>query len=147
MLRRFWDIVNHKRVHRIYRALGLQIRARRKRGVRYLRGNDIVPATRPNERWSIDFVHDTLSTRRRFRILTVIDDFSRECIAAEIAFSFPSLRVICVLDQIARARSLPDTLKPDNGGEFTSDEMLRWSAKNNIDLHFIEPGRPMQKAA
>ena len=100
MLRREGIVANHKRVHRIYRKLGLQIRARRKRGVRYLRGAEIQAATRPNGRASIDFVHDTLSTGRAFGILTIVDDFSRECIATEIDCSFPSLRVIQVLDAL-----------------------------------------------
>lgn len=79
--------------------------------------------------------------------MTIIDDFSRECIATEIDFSFPSLRVIRVFDQIARTSTLPETIKSDNGGEFTSDDMLTWSAKRNIDLHFIKPGRPMQNGS
>lgn len=144
MLRREGAAVNHKRVHRIYRKLGLQIRARRKRGVRYLRGIEIQAATRPNDRWSIDFVHDTLATGRKFRTLTIVDDCSRECIATEIDFSFPSLRVIQVLQRLASVRGLPTTIKSDNGGEFTSDKMLKWAGDHNVELHFIEPGRPMQ---
>lgn len=85
MLRRAGFAVNHKRVHRIYRANGLQLRARRKRGVRYVRGNAVAPVAAPNERWSIDFVHDVLATGRKYRLLTMIDDFTRECIAIEAA--------------------------------------------------------------
>lgn len=147
MLRREGILVNHKRVHRIYRDLGLQLRPRRKRGVRYVRGNSVPTVSRPNERWSIDFVHDRLSTGRRFRALTVVDDFSRECVAIEVDFSFQSARVARLFEQLAQHRSLPKIIKSDNGSEFTSELMLKWSAERNIELHFIEPGRPTQNGS
>lgn len=146
VLKREGRVVNHKRVHRIYRNLGLKLRPRRKRGVRYVRGNAIPPVTRPNERWSVDFVHDRLLTGRKFRCLTIVDDFTRECIAVEADFSFPSQRVIRVLNRIAAERSLPVIIKSDNGSEFTSSKMLLWSVDTNVDLHFIEPGKPNQNA-
>lgn len=146
MLRREGIIVNHKRVHRIYRKLGLQLRPRRKRGVRYVRGNAVPPVDHSNERWSVDFVHDRLSTGRKFRMLTIVDDFSRECIAIETDFSFPSARVIRSFERIGNARALPTTIKSDNGSEFCSELMLKWSAERQVDLHFIEPGKPNQNA-
>lgn len=103
--------------------------------------------SRPNERWSVDFVHDRLANGRTFRALTIVDDFSRECIGIEVDFSFPSARVVRVFEGLAQSRDLPTTIKSDNGAEFTSELMLAWSAKRNIDLHFIEPGRPMQNAS
>jgi len=124
MLRREGVVANHKRVYRVYRELALQLRPRRKRGVRYLRGNEISPVTAPGERWSIDFVHDRLSTGRAFRVLTVVDDFSRECIALEADFSFSGERIARIFDRVALTRSLPATLKSDNGSEFTSGKML-----------------------
>ncbi len=147
MLRREGIIANHKRVHRIYQQLGLQLRPRRKRGVRYIRGNAVQPVTRPNERWSIDFVHDRLLTGRKFRCLTIVDDFTRECITVEADFSFPSERVIRTFNRIASQRALPGTIKSDNGAEFTSTRMLAWSAETHVDLHFIEPGKPNQNAS
>lgn len=147
MLRREGFVVNHKRVHRIYRNHGLQLRPRRKRGVRYVRGNAVPAVTRPNERWSLDFVHDALSTGRRFRLLTIVDDFTRECIAIEVDFSLTGERVIRVLTRLAEQRGLPEILKFDNGSEFTSNAMLGWAAQVDIDLHFIEPGRPMQNGS
>lgn len=147
MLRREGFVVNHKRVHRIYRAEGLQLRARRKRGVRYVRGNAVPTVTRPNERWSLDFVHDVLSTGRKFRSLTIVADFTRESIGIEVDFSLTSDRVIRVLSRLAAQRGLPPTLKFDNGTEFTSNAMLGWAATANVDLHFIEPGRPMQNGS
>lgn len=147
MLRREGFAVNHKRVHRIYRAEGLQLRARRKRGVRYVRGQAVTPVSRPDERWSLDFVHDTLSNGRKFRALTIVDDFTRESIAIETDFSLTGKRVIRVLSRLAGERTLPPTLKFDNGTEFTSNAVLGWAAQAKIDLHFIEPGKPTQNAS
>lgn len=147
VLKREGHLVNHKRLYRIYRDLGLKLRPRRKRGVRYIRGNAISPVTKPNERWSVDFVHDRLLTGRKFRCLTIVDDFTRECIAVEADFSFPSQRVIRVLNRLATERVLPEIIKSDNGSEFTSAKMLLWSADTNVDLHFIEPGKPNQNAS
>ena len=144
MLRREGFVVNHKRVHRIYRAEGLQLRARRKRGVRYVRGNAVPAVTRPNERWSLDFVHDVLSTGRKFRALTIVDDFTRESIDIEVDFSLTSDRVVRVLTRIAAQRVLPPTLKFDNGAEFTSNAMLGWAKDHGVDWHYIAPGKPMQ---
>jgi putative transposase len=147
MLRREGFAVNHKRVHRIYRGHGLQLRARRKRGVRYVRGNAIPLVSRPNERWSLDFVHDVLSSGRKFRALTIVDDFTRESIGIEVDYSLTGERVVRVLSRLAEQRALPPTLKFDNGSEFTSNAMLGWAAQANVDLHFIEPGRPMQNGS
>ena len=146
MLLREGIVANHKRVYRIYRDLALQLRPRRKRGVRYVRGNDVPVVTRPNERWWIDFVHDRLSTGRAFRVLTVVDDFSRECIALEVDFSFSGKRVAIIFDRAAFYRSLPPTIKSDNGSDFTSGKLLKWSGDTGIELHFIEPGKPNQNA-
>ena len=147
MLRREGFVVNHKRVHRIYRAHGLQLRARRKRGVRYIRGNAIAPVSRPNERWSLDFVHDLLGNGRKFRTLTIVDDFTRESIGIEVDFSLTGDRVVRVLSRLAADRGLPPTLKFDNGSEFTSNAMLSWAAQSNVELHFIDRGRPMQNGS
>ncbi len=146
MLRREGVVANHKRVYRVYRELALQLRPRRKRGVRYVRGNDVPVVTTPNERRSIDFVHDRLSTGRAFRVLTVVDDFSRECIALEVEFSFSGERVARIFDRVALSRSLPPTIKSDNGSEFTSGKLLEWSGRTGVELHFIEPGKPTQNA-
>jgi putative transposase len=147
MLRREGFVVNHKRIHRIYRVEGLQLRARHKRGVRYVRGNVVPTVSRPNERWSLDFVHDALSNGRKFRSLTIVDDFTRESIGIEVDFSLTGDRVVRVLSRLADTRGLPSTLKFDNGTEFTSNAMLGWAAQVNVELHFIEPGRPMQNGS
>lgn len=134
------------RIRRVYRQLGLQVRPRKKRKVRYVRGNAIAPVLAPNERWSLDFMHDTLASGRRLRTLMIIDDFTRECLAIEIERGFSSRRVMRTLEAIAFERGLPKTLRFDNGAELTSHAMLRWGAEKQIDLHFIDPGKPVQNA-
>ena len=137
-------VVNHKRFYRIYRAADLQVRCRKKRHARYVRGATSPAVTMPNERWSMDFVHDTLASGRKARLLTVIDDFTSESLRIEIDSSLPSRRVIRVLEQIAAERGYPSTVKFDNGPEFSSLAMLKWGAERNIKLHFIDPGKPTQ---
>jgi len=137
-------VVNHKRFYRIYRAADLQVRRRRKRHARYVRGTASPTVTMPNERWSMDFVHDTLASGRKVRLLTIIDDFTCESIGIEIDSSLPSRCVIRVLEGIAAERGYPAIMKFDNGPEFSSLAMLRWGAEKNIKLHFIDPGKPTQ---
>ena len=137
-------VVNHKRFYRVYRAAGLQVPRRRKRHTRYERGTISQAVVRPNERWSMDFVHDTLASGRKFRALNIIDDFTCECLAIEIDSSLPSRRVIRAIEGIIAKRGYPAMLKFDNGSEFASLAMLRWAAENDIKLHFIEPGKPTQ---
>jgi putative transposase len=146
LLRREQAAIGEYRFRRIYRGLGLQVRPRKKRKVRYVRGNAIAPVHGPNERWSLDFMHDALASGRRLRVLMVIDDFTRECLATEIERGFSSRRVISILERIAFIRKLPKTLRFDNGAELTSHAMLRWGAERSIDLHFIDPGKPIQNA-
>ena len=146
LLRREKADVGEYRFRRIYRGLGLQVRPRKKRKVRYVRGNVIAPVHAPNERWSLDFMHDTLASGRRLRVLVILDDYTRECLAVEVERSFSSLRVIAVLERIAFVRGWPRTLRVDNGAELTSHAMLRWGAERQIDLHFIDPGKPIQNA-
>ena len=145
MLRREGFIVNHKRVYRIYDAHGLQVRARKKRGVRHVRGNVIKPVTRPNERWSLDFVSNTLSTGRRFRALRIVDNFSRKCIAIEVDVSLTGACVANVLRHNSLTRGeFPEVLKSDNDREFTGGKMLEWSALPGVSRHFIDAGKPTQ---
>lgn len=146
LLRREQTQIGEYRFRRIYRGLGLQVRPRKKRKVRYVRGNAIAPVHAPNERWSLDFMHDTLASGRRLRVLVILDDFTRECLAIDVERAFSSRRVIAVLERIGFLRGLPRTLRFDNGAELTSHAMLRWGAERQIDLHFIDPGKPVQNA-
>lgn len=138
--------VGETRCLRLYRELRLQVRPRKKRKVNYVRGLLVTPATAPNERWSLDFMHDRLVNGRQFRALTIGDNFTKECLALEIAHSLGSADVIRAFEAIAFERGLPETTRFDNGSEFSSHKMLRWAAEHNIELQFIQPGKPTQNA-
>jgi hypothetical protein len=114
MIRRGGVEVGEFRFRRIYRSLALQVRPRKKRKVRYIRGNVIPAVSRPNERWSIDFVHDRLANGRNVRAIAVVDDFTRECLALEIDFSFGSQDVIRCFEDLAFERGFPETIRFDN---------------------------------
>ena len=98
----------------------------------------------PNQRWSLDFVSDALSDGRRFRILCVIDDFSRECLATVVDTSISGIRVARELDRIAETRGYPCMVVSDNGTELTSNAMLKWQQDRQVEWHYIAPGKPMQ---
>jgi len=137
--------VNHKRIYRLYREEGLVLRRKRRRKRNgEVRALPLQPAERPDQRWSIDFVSDSVAGGRRFRVLTIVDDFTRECPWLEVDTSLPSARVIRVLDQLLEMRGKPDLITVDNGPEFISIVMDRWAYERGIELHFIEPGKPMQ---
>ena len=99
-----------------------------------------------NERWSLDFVHDSLETGRRFRTLNVVDDYTRECLAIEVDTSLCGRRVARVLDAIGEIRGYPQTIVMDNGTELTSLAMACWARDRKVRLHFIQPGKPTQNA-
>jgi putative transposase len=137
--------VNHKRVHRVYRAAGLQVRRRRRK--RLTRG-DRVPlpsASGPRDRWSMDFTTDTLADGRNFRTLNIVDDFTRECVAIEVDRSLPGLRLTRVLDRLA-ADGLPHTIVVDNGPEFAGRTLDAWAYARGVTLRFIRPGKPIENA-
>jgi putative transposase len=135
------------RFRRIYKGLTLQVRPRKKRKVKYVRGNAVPTVCRPNERWSIDFMHDSLANGRNYRTMNVVDDFTSECLALEPGFSFGSQDVVRCFENLAFERgALPETVRFDNGPEFTSRVMLQWGAERNVELHFIQPGKPTQNA-
>jgi putative transposase len=97
-----------------------------------------------NLRWSLDFVADTLVSGRRFRILTLVDDFTRECLGLVVDTSLTGLRVVRELDRIAELRSYPCMIVSDNGTELTSNAILRWQQDHGVEWHYIAPGKPMQ---
>ncbi|MGB9650287.1 MAG: IS3 family transposase, partial [Candidatus Cybelea sp.] len=146
LLRRDGWNVNIKRVLRVYREAHLQVRKRVKRRVAIGRGDLAAPAMGLNERWSLDFVHDTLESGRRIRTLNIVDDFTRECLAIEVDTSLSGNRVARVLDAIASVRGLPQTIVMDNGTELTSIAMACWARDRRVRLHFIQPGKPTQNA-
>jgi putative transposase len=146
LLRREGFLVNRKRIYRLYTQDGLTVR-RRKRRRRMPRGASRLPApTRVNERWSLDFVLDVLDDGRRFRLLTVVDDFTRSCLAIDVDTSIGGRRVAQVLQRLIETRGTPARLVTDNGPEFISRALDAWAYAHGIDLHFIEPGKPNQNA-
>jgi putative transposase len=145
LLRRRGLVVNHKKVHRLYREEGLMVRRKTRRKIAsQLR---TVPPTpvRPNERWSMDFVADVLVDGRRFRTLNVLDMYTREAVAMEVAFSLPSAAVTRALDRaIAERGAQPEVITIDNGTEFTSRIFDNWAHARGIRLDFIRPGKPVE---
>jgi putative transposase len=145
LLRREGETVNHKRLFRLYRAAGLSIKRRKRR--RLVRaGQPMSMATAPNEQWSIDFVHDRMANGRTIRVLTVLDTFTRECLALEVDTCLPSRRVTRALDEVIFERGRPETIRLDNGAELTSRHFLSWGIERRIALNYIEPGKPVQNA-
>jgi putative transposase len=144
LLRREGHAVNKKRVQRLYREEKLTVRRRggRKRaiGTRW----PIETPLRPNQRWSVDFVSDQLTDGRRFRILTVIDNCTRECLALSADTSLSGRRVARELDNIIRQRGRPQTIISDNGTEYTSNAILAWAGDTGVGWHYIAPGKPQQ---
>jgi len=135
--------VNHKRLFRVYREEGLSVkRIRRKKLVRA--GVSRPALTAPNEEWSLDFVCDALATGRALRVLSIIDNFTRECLAIETDTSLASQRVTRVLDDVIARRGSPKGLRLDNGPELTSRHFLGWCIDRKIATNYIQPGKPMQ---
>lgn len=145
LLGREGEHANHKKVYRIYREENLQVRKRGRKKLRLFR-KPLVPATRPNERWSLDFVSDSFASGRRYRTLNVVDDFTRECLAIEVDHSLSGERVARVLDRIIFERGKPECIVMDNGPELTSRAMLAWCTNTNINLEYIRPGKPIENA-
>jgi putative transposase len=142
--RRGWKI-NHKRLYRVYRQEKLTIRRlRRKRLVRTAVANSQL--FRRNQEWAMDFVRDGLASGRSFRAFTVVDSFTRECLSIEVDTSLSSRRITRVLDWIIQQRGVPETLRCDNGPEFTSRHFLAWCEQNGLKVHYIQPGKPVQNA-
>jgi putative transposase len=143
LLGRSGERVNHKRVHRVYREAGLMIR-RRKRKHCQRTGKPLVERTAANQEWGLDFVHDAVECGRTIRVLSVVDAYTRECLALEVDTSFASRRVTRVLEEIIRRRGVPQAIRCDNGPELTSRHFLAWSIERQIELLHIQPGKPTQ---
>jgi putative transposase len=143
LLEREGEQVNHKRLFRVYRQAGLSVkRNRRKKLVRAGINRPVLAA--PNEEWSLDFVYDSLATGRSVRVLSIVDNFTRECLALEVDTSFASQRVTRALDSVIVRRGAPKALRMDNGPELTSRHFLAWCIERKIATNYIQPGRPMQ---
>ena len=146
ILRREGLVVNHKRTERIYRQQGLAITLRRRRKRAATTRLVLLAASRPNERWSMDFMQGVLWGGRRFRMLTVVDQFTKECPVIEVDTSLNGLRVARVLDWLAMTRGLPASITVDNGPEFAGMALDRWAYVKQVQLAFIRPGKPVENA-
>jgi len=145
LLGRAGERVNHKRVHRVYREAGLMLR-RKKRKHCVREGKPLVARTSANQEWALDFVHDAVECGRSIRALSVVDAYTRECLALEVDTSFASRRVTRVLDALIAERGRPLAIRCDNGPEFTSRHFLAWAVERGIELIHIQPGKPTQNA-
>jgi putative transposase len=144
LLRREGRLVNHKRLQRIYREEKLMVRRRSGRKRVLGERRPIEPALAPNQRWSLDFVSDQLTDGRRFRILAVVDDCTRECLALVPDTSLSGRRVARELGDVVRRRGKPATIVSDNGTELTSNAILGWTDETGVGWHYIAPGKPQQ---
>ncbi len=144
LLRREFGAVNHKRVYRLYRQEGLQVRRRARK--RVARKDRIIPAApqHAGEQWAMDFMRDTLADGRPFRTLNIVDACTRECLAIEVDTSLPGRRVTRVLDRLGVERGLPQMIRMDNGPEFTGQALDAWADAKGVRLDFTEPGKPTQ---
>jgi len=145
-LRREGFADNHKKIYRIYREEGLQVLKRKKRKTNKWRGQKPEQADALNHRWSMDFVSDQLADGRKLRMLTIVDDFSRQCLAIEADTSLSGWRVARVLDKLVMQHGHPERIVTDNGPEFTGKALDQWAYEHRVHLQFIQPGKPVQNA-
>jgi putative transposase len=135
------------KTRRIYRELGLQLRNKTpKRPVKAKLRDDRRPATRSNETWAMDFVHDQLARGRKLRVLTIVDKFSRFSPALEPRFTFRGADVVEVLEGVGRKVGLPTTIRVDQGTEFVSRDLDLWAYQRGVTLDFSRPGKPTDNA-
>lgn len=146
LLRRDGEASGKNRIYRLYREEGLSVRQRK--GRRRATGTraPIPVVARANARWSLDFVHDQMASGRRFRILNIVDDVTRECLASIADTSISGARVARELAAVMERRGRPGMIVSDNGTEFTSNAVLSWASAMQIDWHYIAPGKPIQNA-
>ena len=144
LLRQAGETSGKNRIYRLYREEGLTVRKRRARRRAVGTRAPIPIEARPNARWSLDFVHDQFACGRRFRILDIVDDVTRECLAAPPDTSISGKRVARELTTLIAKRGKPGMIVSDNGTEFTSNAILSWASEHRIEWRYIAPGKPMQ---
>jgi transposase InsO family protein len=146
LLRREGELSGINRIHRLYREEGLTVRKRRARRKATGTRAPILVEAKPNARWSLDFVYDQFANGRRFRVLNIVDDVTKECLGAVPDTSISGRRVARELTTIVERRGKPGSIVSDNGTEFTCNAMLAWCKDTSINWHFIAPGKPIQNA-
>lgn len=148
LLRREGWPVNAKRVYRLYREMGLQLRNKTpKRRMKAKLREDREEASRANETWAMDFVHDQLATGRRIRVLTIVDTFTRYSPAVDPRFSYKGQDVVETLERVCRHAGYPKTIRVDQGSEFISRDLDLWAYQKNVVLDFSRPGKPTDNAS
>ena len=139
--------MNRKRVHRLYKLEGLQVRMRVRRRKRFSLHRGPVPApTGGGQYWAMDFVHDQLANGRKFRVLTVIDKWHRQCVGLQADYSLTGQSVVDAMNEIALSRELPSAITVDHGTEFTSKALDEWCYLRGVKLDFTRPGKPTENA-
>ena len=146
VLKREGLVINHKKTERIYREENLSLRLKKRKKKTAMARVKLPEAERVNQRWSMDFVSDSLCTGRRFRALAVVDDFSRECLVIEVDTSISGVRVVNVLERLSELRGLPEVITVDNGPEFAGKALDEWAYRTGVKLNFIRPGKPVDNA-
>jgi len=146
LLKREGLVKNHKKTERIYREEKLSLKIRRRKKLASHGRIEIAKAGRPNELWSMDFLHDVLYSGRKLRFLPIIDTYTKECFRIEVDSSIGGKRVCTVLSQIAAFRGLPERIVVDNGPEFISNALDAWAYERGVKLNFIRPGKPVDNA-
>lgn len=143
-IRRSGKAWNHKKVYRVYKLLKLNKKRKGKRRLPARIKHPLQQQTAVNRVWSMDFMSDSMVGGRKFRTLNVMDDCSREALAIEVDTSLSAKRVIRTLDRVIEQRGKPATIRTDNGPEFTSKDLELWANEKQINIQFIQPGKPMQ---
>lgn len=144
LLRRKGVMINRKKTQRLYREEGLAVRRRRSRKRAVGTRAPAPVLALPNQRWSLDFVHDQMASGRRFRVLNIVDDVTRECLAAVPDTSISGRRVVRELTDLIAQRGKPGMIVSDNGTELTSNAVLAWCGEMGVEWHYITPGKPME---
>ncbi len=138
--------VNHKKVYRIYSSLNLKYRIKGSKKRYCGEKKPMILPSGMDERWSMDFVSDSLYDGRKFRVFNLLDDYTRESIVQHADFSISGLRLVRIFDDLKKKRKLPKQIVCDNGTEFTSKAFIKWAHDNNVELCFIDKGKPTQNA-
>lgn len=146
LIRQMKHAWNHKRVRRVYREMGLNLKQRKKKRLPARVKQPLSVPAGPNESGSADFMSDQLRGGRRFRTFNVMDDFNRQVLAVEVDTSLSSSRVVRSLEQLKQAQGLPKRIRVDNGPEFRSSQFTQWAETNGVEVAYIQPGKPTQNA-
>ena len=139
-------VQNHKRTERIYKEEDLSLTIRRRKKRASCARVEIPRAEKRNELWAMDFMHDSMGSGHKLRILPIIDTYTKECHRIEVDRSIGGRRVTEVLSEVASMQGLPDNIVVDNGPEFISNALDEWAYTREVKLHFIRPGKPVDNA-